>query len=76
MAQSVHGDRICDVRLFGIHYAGAMHTATGEIKIVMAPTATTPIALTAIPNNIGVAVSSERLLEFEPIIAGIVHAKE
>jgi hypothetical protein len=49
-----------------------MHTATGEIKIVTAPTAVGPIAITAIPNNIGVAIDSLRLLEFEPIIARIV----
>lgn len=57
------------IRLLGIHYAGAMHTATGEIKIVTAPTAMGPIAETAIPNNIGVAINSRRLLDFEPIIA-------
>lgn len=61
------------IRLLGVHYAGAMHTATGEIKIVTTPTAVGPIAITAIPNNIGVAIDSQRLLEFEPIIARIVH---
>ncbi|KAB7779073.1 serine protease [Xanthomonas sp. LMG 12459] len=60
------------IRLLGVHYAGAMHTATGEIRIVTAPTAVGPISITAIPNNIGVAIDSQRLLEFEPIIARIV----
>ncbi len=60
------------IRLLGVHYAGTMHTATGEIRIVTAPTANGPIAVTAIPNNIGVAINSQRLLEFEPIVAGIV----
>lgn len=60
------------VRLLGIHYAGALHTATGEIKIVTAPTAAAPVAVTAIPNNIGVAIDSQRLLDFEPIISAII----
>ncbi|WP_114996970.1 S1 family peptidase [Xanthomonas campestris] len=60
------------IRLLGVHYAGVMHTATGEIRIVTAPTAVAPIAVTAIPNNIGVAINSRRLLDFEPIIARIV----
>jgi hypothetical protein len=61
------------IRLLGVHYAGAMHTATGEIKIVAAPTANVPISVTAIPNNIGVAIQAQRLLDFEPIIAQLVH---
>lgn len=61
------------IRLLGIHYAGAMHTATGEIKIVTAPTSTAAIPFTQIPNNIGVAINSRRLLEFEPVISKLVH---
>lgn len=57
------------IRLLGIHYAGAMHTATGEIRIVTAPTSTAAIPFTQIPNNIGVAINSKRLLEFEPLIS-------
>jgi len=60
------------IRLLGIHYAGAMHTATGEIKIVTAPTGNVAVPLTQIPNNIGVAINSKRLLEFEPIISKLV----
>lgn len=60
------------IRLLGVHYAGAMHTATGEIKIVTAPTSSVAIPLTQIPNNIGVAISSKRLLEFEPIISKLI----
>lgn len=61
------------IRLLGVHYAGAMHTATGEIKVVTAPTASVPISITAIPNNIGVAIQAQRLLDFEPIIAQLVN---
>lgn len=60
------------IRLLGVHYAGAMHTATGEIKIVTAPTGSAAIPSTQIPNNIGVAINSKRLLEFEPIISKVV----
>ena len=60
------------IRLLGVHYAGAMHTATGEIKIVTAPTGTATIPFIQMPNNIGVAINSKRLLEFEPIISKIV----
>lgn len=60
------------IRLLGIHYAGAMHTATGEIRIVTAPTSTAAIPFTQVPNNIGVAINSKRLLEFEPIISKLI----
>lgn len=60
------------IRLLGIHYAGAVHTATGEIKIVTTPTAATAIPITQIPNNIGVAINSSRVLEFEPLIAKVI----
>lgn len=53
------------IMLLGIHYAGAMHTATGEIQIVTAPTSNVPMPITQIPNNIGVAINSKRILELE-----------
>lgn len=53
------------IKLLGVHYAGAMHTATGEIHIVTAPTANIPMPITQIPNNIGVAINSKRILELE-----------
>lgn len=57
------------IRLLGIHYAGAMHTASGEIKIITAPTSNTPIAITQIPNNIGVAINSKEIFALEKAIA-------
>ncbi len=57
------------IRLLGIHYAGAMHTATGEIKIITAPTSNIPLPITQIPNNIGVAINSKKLLELEEEVA-------
>lgn len=53
------------IRLLGVHYAGAMHTASGEIKIVTAPTSNVPIPITQIPNNIGVAINSKEILGLE-----------
>jgi V8-like Glu-specific endopeptidase len=55
------------IRLLGIHYAGAMHTATGEIKIVTSPNVNSPFSITQIPNNIGVAINSNRILEIEDL---------
>lgn len=57
------------IRLLGIHYAGTMHTATGEIQIVTAPTANIPQPITQIPNNIGVAINSKRIHELEAELA-------
>lgn len=53
------------IKLLGIHYAGAMHTASGQIQIVTAPTSNIPIPITQIPNNIGVAINSKEILELE-----------
>ncbi len=53
------------IRLLGVHYAGAMHTASGEIKIVTAPTSNVPVPIMQIPNNIGVAVNSKEILGLE-----------
>ncbi|WP_421551815.1 trypsin-like peptidase domain-containing protein [Pseudomonas yamanorum] len=60
------------IRLLGVHYAGFMHTASGEIKIVTAPTSNTPIALTNIPNNLGLAINSTRILELETTVAATI----
>ncbi|CAA6811382.1 MAG: Trypsin-like peptidase domain-containing protein [uncultured Campylobacterales bacterium] len=60
--------------LLGIHYAGAMHTATGEIKIVTAPTSNIPMPITQIPNNIGVAINSNRILELETLVKSLKYS--
>jgi len=60
------------VKLLGIHYAGFMHTAAGQIQIVPAPTANVPMPITQIPNNIGVAINSLKILELEAEIKRIV----
>ena len=53
------------IRLLGIHRAGAMHTASGEIKIITSPNSNLPFPITQIPNNIGVAINSKEIFELE-----------
>lgn len=56
------------LHFIGIHYAGAMHTAKGEIKIVTAPTSNIALPLTQIPMNIGVVISSKEIQYFEHLV--------
>lgn len=60
------------IRLLGVHYAGAQHRADGTIEIVTVPTDTRPVPVTMIPNNIGVVINSQRILDFEPILARLM----
>lgn len=62
------------IRLLGVHYAGAMHTASGQIKIVTAPTSNVPIPITQIPNNIGVAINSKEILGLEKEVERVIGA--
>lgn len=62
------------IRLLGIHYAGAMHTASGEIQIVTAPTSNIPVPITQIPNNIGVAINSKEILVLEAEVDRVLKA--
>jgi hypothetical protein len=56
------------LHLLGVHYAGALHTATGEIQIVTAPTNVQPVPVLQMPNNIGVVVSSRHILDFDAML--------
>lgn len=60
------------IRLLGVHYAGAMHTASGEIKIVTAPTSNVPVPITQIPNNIGVAINSKEIFGLEKEVERVI----
>jgi len=51
--------------LLGVLYAGPQHTAQGDIQIVNVPTIDRPIAISRIPNNLGLIIKSERILELE-----------
>ena len=62
------------IRLLGVHYAGIMYTALGEIKIITAPTANIPVPVTQIPNNIGLAINSKEILGLEKEVERIIEA--
>lgn len=53
------------VILLGVLYAGPQHTAQGDIQIVDVPTVERPIAISRIPNNLGLIIKSERILQLE-----------
>ena len=58
----IAGDRVI---LLGVLYAGPQATATGEI--IMAPNLHRPIAVSRIPNNLGLIIKSERIIEMEKL---------
>lgn len=63
------------IKLLGILYAGPQHTASGEIVITNVPTASKPVAISRIPNNLGLIIKSERLRDFEPILRNLANPK-
>jgi hypothetical protein len=56
------------IMLLGALYAGPQHTAKGDIAIENIPTGERPVAISRIPNNLGLVIRSERILEFEKVI--------
>ena len=60
----------------GVLYAGPQHTAWGEIEIVNTPTSNVPRAISKIPNNLGLVIKSERILELEKIFQTIIKNRE
>jgi hypothetical protein len=62
------GDRII---LLGVLFAGPQHNAKGEIEIIDVPTVQKPITISRIPNNLGLIIKSERILELESKILKI-----
>ncbi len=55
------------IKLLGILYGGPQYTAEGEIEIVSVPTVRRAISITEMPINLGVAIKSERLLDFQDL---------
>jgi len=53
--------------LMGILYAGPQHTITGDIEIVNIPQLQQPTAISQIPNNLGIVIKSEKILELEDL---------
>lgn len=51
--------------LLGVLYAGPQHTVSGEIKIIEVPVSQKPIAISTIPNNLGIIIKAERIIELE-----------
>lgn len=53
--------------LLGILYAGPQHTVTGELQIVTVPTKQEVVAFSRIPNNLGLVIKSNQLLELDKL---------
>ena len=60
------------LKLLGILYAGPQHTVKGEVKIVTVPTQNVPIAISSIPNNLGIAIKATKLESFEELFTKIL----
>lgn len=60
------------IKLLGVLYAGPQHTVTGEIKIVPVPTADRPIAVSSIPNNLGMIIKANKLNELDVALAALL----
>jgi len=56
------------VKLLGVLYAGPQHTVEGEIKIVTVPTQNRPIALSTIPNNLGIVIRATALHDLDALL--------
>lgn len=63
------GFNIGGTRIFflGVLYAGPQHTATGELQIINVPNIQKPMTFSRIPNNLGIVIKSEKILDFEDI---------
>lgn len=55
------------VLLLGVLYAGPQYTVEGEIKIIDVPVSQKPIVFSAVPNNLGLILKAERILELEEL---------
>jgi hypothetical protein len=64
------------IKLLGILYAGPQHTVTGEIKIVTIPTQNVPLAISLIPNNLGMVIKASKLEGFETLFHDILEKKK
>lgn len=62
-------------KLLGIVYAVFQTTVEGDIETVKIPTNKKDIAVSLIPNNLGIAIKSHRLLDFENIFRGKLNTR-
>jgi hypothetical protein len=64
------------VKLLGILWGGPQYLAPGVIRAVPVPTASQPVAISRIPNNLGYCVKAEQLLAFEEHFDRLLAAQE
>ena len=62
-------------KLLGIVYAVFQSTVEGEIKTVKIPTNKKDIAVSLFPNNLGLAIKSHKLSDFEKIFKAKLASK-
>ena len=60
------------IKLLGILYAGPQHNVSGEIKIVNIPTRQEPVAISRIPNNLGIIIKAKKIIELETEIKRVL----
>jgi hypothetical protein len=60
------------LKLLGVLYAGPQHTATGEVRIVNIPTQQKAVAISSIPNNLGLIIKASRLIEIDNIMRTMI----
>jgi len=53
--------------LLGVLYAGPQYTVEGEIKIIDVPVSQKAIVFSTVPNNLGLILKAERILELEEL---------
>jgi hypothetical protein len=63
------------LKLLGILYAGPQHTVSGEVKIVTVPTQNVPMAISSIPNNLGMVIKATKLDAFEQFFKNLLDAQ-
>jgi hypothetical protein len=56
------------VFLLGVVYKVFLHTAQGKIVVQDIPTQNVPLAVTGVPNNLGLVMWAARLKDFTPIV--------
>lgn len=56
----------------GVLYAGPQHNVRGEIEIVDVPMIKKNLVQSLIPNNLGIVIKSEKILDFEALLKPII----
>ena len=59
------------IRLIGIVHSGFIHTAEGTVEIIDIPTRSVEIVSSQVPNNLGIVIKSQRLLDFDSLLSDI-----